>query len=94
MQTQGNLFTRDDTLFGVCQGIGEDFGFNPNWLRFTLPVLLFFWPVATILGYFGAGLVVFASRLIAPAPRPKAEAEAETVEAAPAIAEEALPLAA
>lgn len=92
MQTQGNLFTRDDTFFGVCQGLGEDFGFNPNWLRMALPVLLFFYPVATILGYVAAGLLVLATRLLFPEPRvaaAEAEVQVETpVEAAP------LPLAA
>ena len=28
-----NLFTRDDTFFGICEGVGEDFGFNANWRR-------------------------------------------------------------
>ena len=28
-----NLFTRNDTLLGICEGIGEDFGFNANYLR-------------------------------------------------------------
>lgn len=92
MQTQGNLFTRDDTFFGVCQAIGDDFGFNPNWLRVAVPVLLFFWPVATILGYLGLGVVVLASRLIAPAPRAKAQPAA--TEAPATVEAEPLPLAA
>ena len=34
-----NLLRRDDTFFGVCQAIGEDFGFHPIFLRiaFGLP---------------------------------------------------------
>ena len=76
---QGNLFTRDDTFFGVCQGLGEDLGFNPNWLRIALPVLAFFWPVATIAGYIVAGLFVLATRLVFPDPR--RAAPTKTVEA-------------
>ena len=28
-----NPFTREDTLFGVCEALGEDFRFNPLLLR-------------------------------------------------------------
>ena len=89
-EDQGNLLTRDDTFFGVCQGLGEDLGFNPNWLRIALPVLAFFWPVATIAGYIVAGLFVLTTRLVFPVPRRAAPA-AKTVETeAPA---EAMPVA-
>lgn len=64
-----NLFTRDDTFFGVCQGLGEDLGFNPQWLRAALGVLIFFNPVAVLGAYAGAGVVVLATRLIYPAPK-------------------------
>lgn len=70
---QPNLFTRPDTLFGVCEGLGEDFGFNPTYLRLAMPVLLFFNPVATIAFYLAAGIVVLASRLIFPNPRTTAD---------------------
>jgi len=63
-----NLFTRDDTFFGVCQGLGEDFGFNPNLLRIAIPITLFFWPAATILGYCAAGAAVFVARTLFPVP--------------------------
>ena len=79
MQTaQGNLFTRDDTFFGVCQGLGEDLGISPNLLRVSLAVALFFNPVATVAGYAAMGLVVLGSRLLFPAPRrPVAETEVD-----------------
>lgn len=85
--TQPNLFTRHDTIFGVCEGLGEDFGFNPLWLRLALPLLLFFSPVATLAGYAAAGAIVFATRLLVPNPRPadvplaKADAAPERVAA-------------
>ena len=72
---QTSLFARDDTFFGVCQAIGDDFGFNPNWLRVTLPLLLFFNPVATLAGYAAAGVVVFVSRWFFPEPRVAADVE-------------------
>lgn len=82
---QPSLFARDDTFFGVCQGLGEDFGFNPVWLRMALPVLLYFFPIATLAAYAGAGVVVFATRWIYPEPRLAADvlasAEAESADA-------------
>ena len=32
---QPSLFRRPDTFFGVCEALGEDFGFNPIFLRVT-----------------------------------------------------------
>jgi phage shock protein PspC (stress-responsive transcriptional regulator) len=80
-----SLFRRDDTFLGVCQALGEDFGFNPLWLRiaFALPVI--YAPMLTIEVYLGLGLVVLLSRLLAPRPKRKAAAQVvETVESAPA----------
>lgn len=62
-----NLFRRRDTFFGICEAIGQDFGFNPLWLRLAFVAPLFFFPVQTFVGYFGLGLVVLASRLLFPA---------------------------
>ncbi len=88
-KADANLFTRDDTFFGICQGVGEDLGIHPDLLRLTLVVPLFFWPVATLGGYFAAGLLVLALRLLVPNPRP---AKAATVEGG--AERDALPLAA
>ncbi|GAA4815896.1 hypothetical protein GCM10023232_09690 [Sphingosinicella ginsenosidimutans] len=81
--SQSNLFTREDTMLGVCQAIGEDFGFSGNWLRVGFAVALFFSPVGAIAAYLGLGVVVLASRLIAPAPR-RAVTAAEAPAASPA----------
>lgn len=62
-----NLFRRRDTFFGICEAVGQDFGFNPLWLRLAFVAPLFFFPVQTFAGYFALGLVVLASRLIFPA---------------------------
>ncbi|MBB6427057.1 PspC domain-containing protein [Sphingopyxis sp. JAI128] len=62
-----NLFRRRDTFFGICEAVGQDFGFNPLWLRLAFIAPLFFFPVQTFMAYFALGLVVLASRLIFPA---------------------------
>lgn len=92
-----SLPARDDTFFGVCQAIGEDFGFHPNWLRVGFALALFFTPLGALAAYVGAGLLVAASRLIVreprvPLPQP-ASAETQAEEAARAEAEP-LPIAA
>jgi phage shock protein C len=85
-----NPFSREDTLFGVCEALGEDFRFNPLLLRVAFGAGLFLNPVAAIGGYAAAGAVVLISRLISPNPRqPKAiapaiaETEIPAIEAAP-----------
>lgn len=67
MQTaQPSLFIRDDTFFGVCEALGEDFGFNPLFLRVAFAVALIWNPIAVVAAYAGAGLVVMISRWLAP----------------------------
>ena len=43
-----NLVFRNDTVLGVCEAIGQDFGFHPNWLRLTLASLFYFFPMGVI----------------------------------------------
>lgn len=98
MQTEnGNLFTRDDTLLGVCEGLGEDLGFNPNWLRAALGAGLIWNPLAMIGVYLGLGVIVLFTRLVMPNPRrtvaPEAAQQAETLVPAEIVAEP-LPIAA
>lgn len=69
---QPNLLARDDTFFGVCQGLGEDLGFNPLYLRIVFAILVLVNPLAALGGYVGAGVLVLLSRLIFPNPRPAA----------------------
>ncbi|MBB3763717.1 PspC domain-containing protein [Sphingomicrobium lutaoense] len=68
-----NLLTRNDTLLGICQGLGEDFGFNPLWLRLAFIAPLFWFPAQMVALYLGLGLVVLVSRLLFPARRDAAE---------------------
>lgn len=90
-----NILMRNDTILGVCEAIGQDLGFHPNWLRVTLAGALYFAPLAVVGVYLGLGLLVAATRWIAPDEIAQVEAAAaprpELVEAG--FAEE-LPLAA
>jgi phage shock protein C len=88
-----NVFARDDTFFGVCQAIGEDLGFNANYLRIAFALPLLYAPLATIAAYLALAVVVLLTRLIVPNPR-RAEV-AETMadeEAASADANEMEPM--
>lgn len=57
---------RSHTILGVCEAIGEDFGFNPTFLRVPFAATVLWNPLAAIGGYFALGLVVLASRLLFP----------------------------
>ena len=74
---QPSLFTRPDTFFGVCQGVGDDVGIHPNLLRVAFGMAFFFLPVATVAVYVGLGLVVLATRTLYPVPTPVAPAAVE-----------------
>lgn len=99
MQNFGTtLLGRNDTLLGVCAGIGEDFGFNPDYLRVALAVMLLWSPVGVFAAYAALGVLVLLSRVIFPRPRAKHEAPALAAEALPVEANDgeapALPVAA
>jgi phage shock protein PspC (stress-responsive transcriptional regulator) len=57
-----------DALFGVCQAVGEDFGFDPFYLRVALLGLLFFNPFAVIGAYVVLGAAVALARWLFPKP--------------------------
>jgi phage shock protein C len=85
--SQPSLPMRDDTFFGVCQGLGEDFGFNPVYLRVAFAVLLLWNAGAAILAYALAGAIVALGRRLFPNPR-AAETGAEGIVEAPSRAEQ------
>ena len=89
-QRQPNLLTRDDTFFGVCQALGEDFGFHPNFLRVAFGVPVIFFPMQVLTVYFGLGAVVLISRFLAP--RPRRQAAAQASEAKPGTVQPQVPL--
>ena len=68
---------RSHTILGVCEAIGEDFGFNPTWLRVPFAATVLISPLMAIGAYFALGAVVLASRLLFPRPK-----------SAPAVVEE------
>lgn len=76
MVRPGSIVARDDTLLGICFAIGEDFGFNPLYLRILFAVILFWSPVAAFGGYALLGAIVAFSRWVAPDPLPAAATEA------------------
>jgi len=59
---------RADTMLGVCEAIGEDFGFHPNWLRVVFAALVLWNPVAIFSIYLGLGAAVALSRWLHPKP--------------------------
>lgn len=74
MQTAaGHRYTalplRDHTILGVCEAIGEDFGFNPTYLRVPLAACVLVSLKYAVIAYFALGLVVLTSRLLFPQPK-------------------------
>ena len=55
-----------DSLFGVCQSVGEDFGFNPFFLRLGFLGLGFFSIPVTVGAYALLGIGVATSRWLFP----------------------------
>jgi phage shock protein PspC (stress-responsive transcriptional regulator) len=73
MHAHRNVFTRPDTLLGVCQALGEDFRFNPNILRIAFGVPLVWSPFVVIAAYLSLGIVVLATRMLLPNPMPASQ---------------------
>jgi phage shock protein PspC (stress-responsive transcriptional regulator) len=65
-EDQVALPLRSHTILGVCEAIGEDFGFSPVLLRVPLAASVLWSPMWAIVTYFSLGLVVLASRLLSP----------------------------
>jgi phage shock protein PspC (stress-responsive transcriptional regulator) len=65
--SQPSLFARPDTFFGVCEAIGQDFGFNPNYLRILLGGSLLLSPVIVLSTYLALGALVLLSHRLFPA---------------------------
>ena len=69
MQTQQDqvaLPMRAHTILGVCEAIGEDFGFNPVLLRIPFAAGVLWSPSLTLAAYLALGAAVLASRLLFP----------------------------
>src|SRR6478672_411681 len=68
-QDQVALPLRAHTILGVCEAIGEDFGFNPVLLRIPLAAGVLWSPTMVLAIYFGLGAAVLVSRLLFPKPK-------------------------
>jgi phage shock protein C len=90
MTNQTPLPLRSDTILGVCEAIGQDFGFNPLYLRLALIAPIFVAPAASVAAYLGLGVIVAAVRYFVPN---KLAAE-QLVDAKTTVAEEELAIAA
>lgn len=84
---------KPDNLFGICARLGEDFGFNPLYLRVLFGMTLIFAPVVVLSTYFGLGALVLISRLVFPKQKHMAASQPVAV-IEPAAPEYELPLAA
>lgn len=60
---------RAHTILGVCEAIGEDFGFNPVFLRIPLAASVIVNPLWAVGIYFALGAIVLLSRMVFPRPK-------------------------
>jgi phage shock protein PspC (stress-responsive transcriptional regulator) len=85
-ENQIALPLRSHTILGICEAIGEDFGFNPIFLRIPLAASVIWNPTFSIAAYVALGLGVLASRLLFP--KAKAALNGAQVVEQPAVANE------
>jgi phage shock protein PspC (stress-responsive transcriptional regulator) len=95
-ENQVALPLRSHTILGVCEAIGEDFGFNPVYLRVPFAASVLVSPFWAIVTYFALGAVVLLSRIVFPKPKQIVDEVAAEPSAASqqTIEEPQLPLAA
>ena len=65
-ENQVALPLRSHTILGVCEAIGEDFHFNPVFLRVPLAASVIVSPMLAIGTYLALGVVVMLSRFLYP----------------------------
>ena len=81
---------RNDTILGVCEAIGQEFGFNPNLLRVVFAAAVLWNPVVPIAIYLAVGAFVALARWLYPRPAATsvvAEDHHQSAVAAPANAD-------
>ena len=86
METQVNqvaLPLRSHTILGACEAIGEDFGFNPTFVRVPFAAVVLYSPLIAVGAYLALCVVVLASRLLAPAPKVANVVQVDEVAAEP-----------
>ena len=67
---------RSDTILGVCEAVGQDFGFNPLYLRLVFAGLFYFNPLMVIGIYLALGAGVSLARWLYPVSATAAETAA------------------
>ncbi len=91
---RNSIFTRSDTLLGVCQALGEDFGVSPTWFRVGFAAVVVVNIEAALLAYAAAGALVFVSRMVLPGRASAAAVDIASVPTAEAAQPDATPEAA
>lgn len=76
-----SLFAREDTLLGVCEGLGEELRVEPIYFRIACALALFWNPIATVVGYLAIGIVFALFRWAFPLHRPVIDTRAAPLEA-------------
>ena len=66
MTDHANLFTREDTMLGVCEGLGQELGLPPTLFRIGFAVGMFWNPLAMIVGYLALGVALALFRWAVP----------------------------
>lgn len=79
LQREPPLPLRGDTFLGVCEAIGQDLGFHPNWLRIPFAALILWNPVVIVGLYLGLGVVVAAARWYFPSQQKQQAAQPKAV---------------
>jgi phage shock protein PspC (stress-responsive transcriptional regulator) len=93
-ENQVALPLRSHTILGVCEAIGEDFGFNPVFLRVPFAATVLLSPMWAVVAYLALGAVVLVSRLLYPRPKTAKVVEKPVEAPQPQTEEPELPLAA
>jgi|SRR5829696_1513928 len=76
-EPQPALPLRSDTILGVCEALGQDFGVNANYLRVALASMVL-WNGFVAAGiYLSLGLAVALSRWIYPRPAEASQATSQ-----------------
>ena len=83
MRLMNRLPFRGDTILGVCEGIGQDLGFSPLYLRLVFASLFYFDPLMVAGSYLALGTGLALARWLYPvAAAPVAPAAAPAAPAA------------
>jgi phage shock protein C len=70
MASTGSIIARDDTLLGACYAVGEDFGFNPLYLRILFAFGILSSPALALAAYAALTALVTLTRWMVPDPLP------------------------